>query len=292
MKCMTMTVALMSSLMMMHSYSDSITHGETTINIDFVNIGYAGNTADGSGYGAVAYNYQIGKFEVTADQWDAVRLADPNLGTASSGGFSGQQPTATDWIEAARFCNWLTSGNVHNGAYQFDSGTGYLIGVNRSAAVSTYGTVYALPSENEWYKAAYFKSDGSGYTLYATGDSIPTAGVGGVNYNSDDTWAVGAGTPLSIENNGTFDMDGNISEWTESPKDGVLDDLYEIRTIKGGYWFESEVALRSSWRNGLSATEDFGGTGFRVAAIPEPSSITLICMTGGAGYMIRRIRRQ
>ena len=39
----------------------SITHSNTTINMEFVNIGYAGNAADSTGYGAVGYEYRIGK---------------------------------------------------------------------------------------------------------------------------------------------------------------------------------------------------------------------------------------
>ena len=45
------------------------------INIDFVHIGNAGNTADTAGYGAVGYDYQIGKYEVTNAQWNAFTLA-------------------------------------------------------------------------------------------------------------------------------------------------------------------------------------------------------------------------
>ena len=83
-----------------------------------------------------------------------------------------------------------------------------------TTALTTYGTIYVLPSEDEWYKAAYLKSDGSGYTLYATGDSVPTAGTG-ANYNGANSapWNVGSGT---AENNGTYDMGGNVWEWGES----------------------------------------------------------------------------
>ena len=35
-----------------------------------------------SNLGAVSYDYSIGKFEVTADQWAAVTAADANVGNA------------------------------------------------------------------------------------------------------------------------------------------------------------------------------------------------------------------
>jgi len=99
--------------------ADTITHpnasggGSTTINMDFVTVGNAGNGTDDTGYGAVSYNYRIGTYEVTAAQWAAVRAAAPAVGNAGYSGWTGSQPTAgTSWYEAARFCNWLTTGNV------------------------------------------------------------------------------------------------------------------------------------------------------------------------------------
>jgi hypothetical protein len=66
--------------------------GSTTINMDFVTVGNAGNTADDTRYGAVGYNYQIGTYEVTADQWAAVLAAAPSVGNI--GYWTGSQPTA------------------------------------------------------------------------------------------------------------------------------------------------------------------------------------------------------
>ena len=41
------------------------------ITVDMVTVGNAGNLADTTGYGAVNYAYQIGKYEVTAAQYTA-----------------------------------------------------------------------------------------------------------------------------------------------------------------------------------------------------------------------------
>ena len=60
--------------------AESITHGSTTIDIDFVNIGYAGNTPDTTGYGAVDYGYRIGKYEVIIEQFLAVQAVDGRVG--------------------------------------------------------------------------------------------------------------------------------------------------------------------------------------------------------------------
>jgi hypothetical protein len=46
--------------------AESITHGGTTINMDFVDIGHAGNVADRTGYGAVGYDYSKTIYRVFA----------------------------------------------------------------------------------------------------------------------------------------------------------------------------------------------------------------------------------
>lgn len=267
--------------------------GANQFSIDFANIGHAGNVADTTGYGAVGYNYQMGKYEVTIDQFSKARAADSRVGNGGEGWWDGYGGLGTsapasnvNWYEGAKFANWLTTGDAYAGAYQFD-GSGTLLAVDRAAAVETYGTVYVIPSEDEWYKAAYLKADGSAYTLYATGDSIPSAGLGGENYHGaiGTPWVVGSGI---AENNGTFDMNGNLLEWNESAQDGTLDNMAENRVVRSGVYHNLEKYMRSSYRGyyitGLSNDQ----LGFRVAAIPEPSSIAMIGLVSGLGLFIRR----
>ncbi len=80
-----------------------------------------------------------------------------------------------------------------------------------------------LPTEDEWFKAAYW--NGSEIQEYATkpGDTLHegdgTSGTGW-NYNNTDPvgpWNVGSG---SEELNGTYDMMGNNWEWIEDPSLG------------------------------------------------------------------------
>jgi formylglycine-generating enzyme len=40
------------------------------INVDLVTVGDPGNAADSTGYGAVAYPYSIGKYDVTTSQYE------------------------------------------------------------------------------------------------------------------------------------------------------------------------------------------------------------------------------
>ena len=271
----------------------TITHNGNSVDIDFVDIGNAGNVADTTGYGAVGYDYSIGTYEVTAVQYAIVRIFDNLIGN-NSGSWSGRQPAGgVSWYEAAKFANWLTTGDALQGAYLF-SNPDVFTGVNRELALATFGTIYLLPSEDEWYKAAYFKSDGSGYTEYTTGDSKPLA-RNQVNYDDVNVspWNVGGG---SVENNGTYDMAGNVFEWNEGAFSGGDPTDDEQRVIRGGGWTSSHVWLRSSYnlRPSTRAGSEVGFLGFRVASVsssvvPEPSSVGLL-VTGAMGCVMRRKR--
>ena len=287
---------------MINAEAITIAHGGPnagSVDIDFVDIGNTdvttgdtANTVNGANPGVVSYEYSIGKFEVTADQWAAVIAADSVVGNA--GNWSGSQPTASSsWYEAAKFANWLTSGDALQGAYTFSNSTTFT-GVDRDTALTTFGTIYVLPTEDEWYKAAYLKSDGSGYTLYATGDSVPTAGTD-ANYNGANTapWEVTSG---AVENNGTKGMGGNVWEWGESAFSGGEPTGGESRVLRGGSWVTNSFSLQSSSRlNNVPDNGDFS-LGFRVASVslevppvPEPSSVGLLVI-GAMGLMLRRKR--
>lgn len=299
------TTIMATVFMAVGAQADSFGSGANAFSLDFVNIGNAGNAADSSGYGAVADDYRMGMYEVTIDQFaKANAAAGGTLGDGDENPYSGgvnRAASRTSWLEAAKFANYLTSGTYNGGAYQF-SDVNTLTGVDRDAAVSTFGTVYVLPTEDEWYKAAYYKpvNDGS-YSLYANGDgtvavpgTAPTHGTSsGWNYYDsgyavgppDYIWDVGFGAE---EQNGTFDMNGNVWEWNESAWDGTLDNMAESRVIRGGAFNSHENTLRSFFRYNSNPTFEDDSLGFRVAAIPEPSSIAMVGVVSGLGLFIRR----
>jgi len=305
------TLCLVGLLVAGGANAESITHGSTTINMDFVDIGYAGNAPDTAGFGAVDYDYRVGKYEVTLDQFDNACAADNRIGVGSE--VDGQEDfwndgtrtvgigapaVFTTFYKALKFCNWLTTGSAYDGAYQFN-GSGVFQAVDREAAVLAYGKVYLLPTENEWYKAAYFKPDASGYSIYANGSDdvadLVHGTANGWNYNDSAdggyvnaapnyTWETGFGAQ---EQNGTYDMMGNVFEWTESELGGDSDWSY-YRVIRGGSFDSTQYAMSSSYRNGMNPLGYGSSVGFRVAAIPEPSCALLIAVISGFGVFVRR----
>jgi formylglycine-generating enzyme required for sulfatase activity len=244
-----------------------------------VTIGNAGNAADTTGYGAVGYTYQISATEVTIAEFTASGAGSGNEnywndGTRTVG--TAAPAVNVSLYEAMKYCNWLTSGNVNNGAYFFSGGV--YQSTDRAAAVTTYGTVYALPTEDEWYKAAYFTGNsGDLWSLYANGtDTVPTWGTtdgwnyynnGYVNGSPNYTWMAGYG---GVEQNGTYDMMGNVWEWMETSS-GV---------IRGGSFSYYGTHLRSSTRSPIDPSSESSAFGFRVVAIPEPASVMMIALGG------------
>lgn len=252
------------------------------------NPGIAADPANGGVYGDVAYTYQISVHEVTIAEMQASGAGNGNEnywndGTRTVG--PNAPATFVSLHEAMKYCNWLTSGNVNNGAYQFVDGV--YQSTDRASALTAFGTVYALPTEDEWYKAAYYTGSGDLWSLYANGtDTVPTHGTNdGWNYfngstvNSDPnyTWTVGYG---GQEQNGTYDMMGNVFEWMEDFT-GVW--------RGGSYNILEEYGMRSSHRNGSNPTYERHHVGFRVVAIPEPSVLMLVGFVGVGVLAIRRI---
>ncbi|MED5454154.1 MAG: SUMF1/EgtB/PvdO family nonheme iron enzyme, partial [Verrucomicrobiota bacterium] len=104
---------------------------QTSISLDTVFVGNNGNKADATGYGAVSYDYYIGKHEVTNSEYSSVLnaiAATDTYGlwhksmsidrTGSSGDYTysvldgkGEHPVVrVNFYDAARFANWLMNG--------------------------------------------------------------------------------------------------------------------------------------------------------------------------------------
>jgi len=253
----------------------------------FVTIGDAGNMADPlAGYGAVAYEYKISDHEVTiAEFQQATGAGDGDENYWNSGSHSVGTGAPATWVslfEAMRYCNWLTSGDVNAGAYSFgfnNDGDEYFL-VDRALAIFTYETIYAVPTEDEWHKAAYYTGNPSDYwSLYANGtDVAPTTAEARYNDHIGSVWIVETGAE---EQNGTYDMMGNVFEWMENP----------LGVLGGGSYESPEIYLRSSQRGSEIASGQHDSIGFRpVEIVPEPSTVLLFGIGGVGAWLLRRNR--
>jgi formylglycine-generating enzyme required for sulfatase activity len=327
---LTLSLLLMHSSNAAQSHADFVTFGSggNTFTMEFVAIGDAGNSADTSGKpnpaGAVSYEYQIGKYEVSRDMIDQYNT---NYGTSNSleitlsdmtsyGGNGADRPaTGISWNEAARFVNWLNTSQGYSAAYHFTSG-----GVNDNASVWSIGdagydasnpyrnsgAIYVLPSTDEFYKAAFYDPVAGTWLDYPTLDgNAPTAVASGTSVGTavfDQTLETG---PANVHQAGGLNaqgimaMGGNVIEWEESSFDQTNSSGSLGRGRRGGYWGtpSSQVNyLSSALRSGNITTLESLTSGFRVvslaAAVPEPSSLAVIGLLSLTGLCMRPRRKR
>jgi formylglycine-generating enzyme required for sulfatase activity len=265
--------------------------------MSMVTVGNAGNAADTTGYGAVSYSYQIGAYDVTGSQYaaflnavgstDTYGLYNTSMGTdtnvaqisrsGSSGTYTyavlnstGQRPiTYVSWFDCARFSNWMVNGQ---GSGSTETGAYTLIGGQTSgpAPAANAGASFRIPTENEWYKAAYYKggSTNAGYWTYATqSNSAPGTTIGSsanqANYNN----VIGHSTDVGSFSGsgsfyGTFDQSGNVWQWNDL--DGTTG---SSRGLRGGGWYDTySNFVSSSNRSDNVPSYGYNVIGFRLAS--------------------------
>ena len=69
---------------------------------------------------------------------------------------------------------------------------------------------------------------------------------------------------------GTFDVSGNVWEWTLTEhKSGKSDDMTSIapRVVRGGSWRDSQSRARLAYRYGISPVDRLDYVGFRLVGV-------------------------
>jgi len=316
----------------------SVAQAQAPVVIETVEVGNLGNTPDqprllccndSSEYGAVAYPFWIGRYEVTAGQYtaflnavaatDTQGLYDTRMdydaddtwrgcnikrqGTSGSYTYSVAPDWAdrpvnhVSWADAARFANWLHNGQP-TGAQDLtttEDGAYFLDGINEfdngalEDVLREPDAIWAMTSEDEWYKAAYHMNDGvtGNYWRNPTGANGAVSGLlvdpdpghnatcsgstlgapyhrteGGAHENSDSPY-------------GTFDQGGNVMEFTEAVPEP------DIRRMRGGSWMQGCSQTSSSEVDDVMHSSDqFNDLGFRVVTLVEPSQPPPVLVPG------------
>ena len=263
--------------------------------------------SDTPGYGAVSYSYKIGKYPVTVGQYAAflnaigstdnesyplLPLNDQTIDrSGSAGSYTYSVINSTEnrpivnitWMSSARFCNWMSNGQpsgaqnsttTENGAYDMSSiieGNAVSVEANSTNPNTNLTPTYRMPTENEWYKAAYYSPNYGGtgvggYWIYATQiNTHPNTAVGSSNgancCNQNGLLDVGAYV-LSPSYYGTFDQSGSVWQWNDLDGTAGSD-----RGLRGGDWQYDYISSsnRVQYQPGYAAAD----IGFRLAG---PSS--------------------
>ena len=299
--------------------------------IDLTYIGNAGNAddlmwegnpdvpEDDIYMGGVSYDYYIGTYEVTVAQYteflNAVAASDPyglynssmatgplgatilQSGTDGSYTYSataGTENQPVGWVsvyDGIRLCNWMSngqgSGDTEKGSYTLSDGEG----VSRTA-----NATWVLPSEDEWYKAAYYDPDTDSYYTYPNGsDEVPAEPTDEtttreMNFGDDPYWQgticfTQIGQTTGSSPYGVYDMGGNVQEYTDTLSSPGIN-----RVARGGELCDHETALRNTSCQPYDPTTEGDLLGLRLAyIIPEPT--TFILFSFGIPFLLRLRRR-
>lgn len=230
--------------------------------------------------------------------------------------------TYVSWFDAARFANWLSNGQpsgpqteltTENGAYALRGRVNGLAprrnAINPNTRTAPW---YFLPTENEWYKAAYYdptlQAGRGGYWAYATRSNVYPGNLVGnepnqINYVNDNglfsvtqqrqyssslnyLTSVGSyrGSPSYF---GTFDQNGNVYEWNDlDGRNGIL------RGLRGGCWYSGATPAQDmSPLNFIANPPDYEANVIGIRLAGPPNSLAIAGYSGateaGQAWLIK-----
>jgi formylglycine-generating enzyme required for sulfatase activity len=265
----------------------------------------------GGNCGSVAHGYDISQYQITNTQYaaflnaraasDPLGLYNANMGSdpdnggisqyGTSGsfaysvksGFENKPVNYVSFYSALRFANWVnngawdqngTIGDTESGAYTLLGGTP--IPTNATSITRNPSAKVALPSENEWYKAAYYSPSGV-YFAYPFGTNseptcaAPTATPNTANCNEIMELATDVGSYTGSRSPfGSFDQGGNVEEWTEGIAPGTFNTV-----VRGAAWADPPGDMAAAFLLSRPPSSSLNTLGFRVVQPPPAASCGL-----------------
>ena len=185
---------------------------------------------------------------------------------------------------AARYANWVATGDINQGAYTFDSPTSATANIT---AIDQNWTGIRLPTEDEIYKVLYWDQSNLTYNLYGT----TTLDANGIPILSD----VDANGLLTVANGNVYGLTshgGNQFHMIQTAQGGKtpyglyfgMGDFHDMVTpydasfplasnvVRPGNQFNAQTDMRSSYRllTSLTINDYYPSPSFRLGTSTDP----------------------
>ncbi|MDP8211463.1 MAG: formylglycine-generating enzyme family protein [Candidatus Stygibacter australis] len=223
-------------------------------------------------------SFEIGQYEVTPSEYQAVMGNNPSYFTGVTNG----PVEMVSWFDAIEYCNRLSMDEGITPCYSYSTyGTnpddwpaGWNLNNDNHTSVFCSWTAngYRLPTEAEWHFVALGGNETHNYT-YSGSNNIGE--VAWYNSNSGGTThTVGTNADNEL---GTFDMSGNVFEWVwdiynssypggaQTNPHGAVSGSYRVR--RGGSWNYDASNCTVYFRFAGNATGIDNCIGFRFCRI-------------------------
>jgi len=215
----------------------------------------------------LTYDFYIGKYETTFDEYDAFCEDTGRSKPYDEGWGRGQRPVINvSWNDAIAYCNWLSEKEGLPKAYDDEGNLLDKDGMITTDPSKVVG--YRLLTEAEWEYAARGGNKSKGY-IYAGSDNVDEVAWYWDN-SGGKTQEVGKKAPNEL---GIYDMSGNVWEWcsdwryeyTETPKTNPYNSTAgSCRVFRGGGWRYYATGTRVAFRDFVSPTGTSYNRGFRI----------------------------